>query len=394
MNRFVLLIVIALTIVGCSKPINYNIVIKNVTLFDGENEMGIVNIAINADTISAISNKELHADSIIIGNGKFVVPGLVNGHGHLWLEDHIKESYKAGVLANMGMHSGNQKRDDSLKQLSQKSGRAFYYSSKIAATVPGGHPTHITPNMETINDSISTTKWVDNRISEGADYIKIIKEGEPWFGSEQLSPTLSNDSIKKIIDYAKLNGKKVFVHIGTLQEMLDIAPMKPEGFVHMWYWSKNAELRDEHLEVIKASNAFIIPTALINKRGFERMKKESGDFAEWGMNAFLSMEIMMKDIKRLHDNGILLVAGTDSGNPGVMWGNDLIEEIKIYSEAGLSNIDALKTATGNAAKAFDIQVGKLKVGNKANLVLLSANPIEDLNNLKKVEQVWKNGKTE
>ena len=75
------------------------------------------------------------------------------------------------------------------------------------------------------------------------------------------------------------------------------------------------------------------------------------------------------------------------------FGADFYLELELYKMAGLSNIEILKTATGNAAKAFDLPIGELTIGSKANMILLSNSPISDLENLRKVEQVWKNGKT-
>lgn len=57
----------------------------------------------------------------------------------------------------------------------------------------------------------------------------------------------------------------------------------------------------------------------------------------------------------------------------------------------MSNVEVLKTATGNAARAFGLPVGVLAEGEKANLVLLSGSPVADLENLRAVEGIWKNG---
>jgi imidazolonepropionase-like amidohydrolase len=75
------------------------------------------------------------------------------------------------------------------------------------------------------------------------------------------------------------------------------------------------------------------------------------------------------------------------------FGADYYLELSLYKMAGMSNLEILKAATGNAAKAFGLPIGELKIGSKASMVILNGNPIEDIENLKKVEQVWKNGKT-
>ena len=134
--------------VACQSPPAYDVVIQNVGLFDGENDRGIVNIAINADTIASISNEILLADSIVDGSGKFIMPGMVNSHVHIWESEQLKEAYAAGILANMGMHASNASRDSLLKAQGLTKEFAYYYSAGIAATVPGGHPTQITPDSQ------------------------------------------------------------------------------------------------------------------------------------------------------------------------------------------------------------------------------------------------------
>lgn len=61
--------------------------------------------------------------------------------------------------------------------------------------------------------------------------------------------------------------------------------------------------------------------------------------------------------------------------------------------AGLSNLEILKAATGNAAKAFEMPIGELLPGSKATFLVLNKNPLEDIMNIKTINQIWKNGKT-
>ena len=67
-------------------------------------------------------------------------------------------------------------------------------------------------------------------------------------------------------------------------------------------------------------------------------------------------------------------------------------DVEHEAGAGLSNLEILRTATGNAARAFGLPIGEVSPGGAANFVLLSANPLENMENLRMVEQVWKNGK--
>ncbi len=391
MKRNIIISTIALLLTTCAADHRYDLVIANVGMFDGERDLGIVNIAVNADTIAAISKSPLRSDSIVDGTGKYIVPGLVNSHAHIWEEEQLMEAYRAGVLANMGMHASNHTRDSTLKVTGDGKGYPFYYTAGVAATLPGGHPTQITPGIETVNDSVSIKQFVNNRISEGVDYIKVIKESSPWFEHPEGPPSLPYDSIAKIIDYAHSKGLKVIVHIGLLEEMVEISKLRPDGFAHMWYSSNNSNLTDEKLKVIKESGAFVVPTALVNEKAILFANKEGGSFAAWANENFLSMPEIKKSICKVHEAGITILAGTDNGNFDLNWGDDLINELLIYSECGMSNEEILKTATGNPAKVWNIPVGLLHVGSKATMVLLNGNPMENLETVKDVNIIWKNG---
>lgn len=380
---------------SCSQPAEYELVIENVRFFDGEEDKGIVNIAINSDTIAAIGTDPLLSDSTIDGSGKYLIPGLVNSHTHIWRAEDLKAGYDAGILANIGTHASDETRDSLIKAKSKEEGYPFYYTSGIAATVPGGHPTQVSSNpIETISDTISVKEFVDNRIANGADFIKIVRENHDFF-IFPAQPTLSYNQIEEIIDYTHSLDYKAAVHIGMLSEMVKIAEFKPDGFVHMWSYSDESELKEEHLDIIKESGAFVVPTALLIPRGFENSKIRGEKAYKWAKENFISTEETLQGIRRMHQAGIMLVAGTDAGaTPTVNWGSDLLAELDLYSEAGLSNVEVLKTATGNAAKAWDIPVGRLRIGSKTNMVLLNENPLENLEALKDINRIWKVALTE
>ncbi len=385
-----ILVVINLIILlfSCSTPKKYDLVIHNVGMFDGEEDRGIVNIGINADTIAIITKDELQADSIIDASGKYIIPGLVNSHTHIWNEEQLKEGYDNGILAIIGLHASNSDRDRGLKELSKKEGYPFYFTSGYAATVPGGHPTQISSfPIETINDSVSVKKWVDNRIAEKVDLIKVVRDSAEFFGAPPL-PTLSYDSIRDLIKYAQSKGIITVVHTSGVEETIRISEFQPNGFVHD-NPVKDSTLTTEQLHILKKNNVFVIPTAILAVKSREIVKPDSPRYQHI-MEKRPVPETVIENITLMQDIGVMILAGTDAGSvPFINWGDDLLYELDIYSRAGLSNIEVLKTATGNASKAWDIPIGKLGVGSELNMVLLKGNPIDGLENLKEVEQVWK-----
>ena len=386
-NALLLVSIGILFLSGCSKPTKYSYVISNVGFFDGYEDRGIVNLGINNDTISVISKEELSSDSILDGSGKYLIPGLVNSHVHAWKDEHLKEAYNAGVLALMNMHSGSYERDDNMKALSKLEGHSFYYTSGTGATVPGGHPgSVVSGTFETINDTLSVYQWADRRFAEDVDYIKIFRDNRPL---RTHMPKLPFDSIKKLVDYTHEKGKKAVVHATTVDEFKTIAKYKPDGFVHD-IRVKGYVYEPDLLDEIKSSGAFVCPTATFTVKAYDMYTPKDTLAYNYLIKPSPTPKTIMKNIKLLFDAGITIVAGTDVGGPPYLnWGDDLLYELNIYSKAGLPNLEVLRTATGYAANAWDIPIGVLEVGSKLNMILLNGNPIENLENLKNIEHIWK-----
>ena len=91
----------------------------------------------------------------------------------------------------------------------------------------------------------------------------------------------------------------------------------------------------------------------------------------------------MKLVKALHDAGAGLLIGTDDR------AEIIHEELALFVEAGLTPFEALRVATVNAAEYLGLtdEIGVVSVGKRANLVMLAANPLEDINNTKTIEGV-------
>ncbi|MGY5851736.1 amidohydrolase family protein [Salegentibacter sp. F14] len=390
MKTFVFIVAFIISWCGSAQTPIYDLVIKEVGLFDGYQDQGIVNLAINADTIAEISTKDLKGRKSIAGAGYYLIPGLVNAHVHVSRKEHLKTGYPLGVLTLLNMHTGLEDREQRWKKITKdSSGFSRLYGAGNAATVPGGHPTQFSPNMETINDSLSIEEWVNHRIAENVDYIKIVREQHEWFGKQGF-PALDFEQIHQIIDYAHSKGYKVVVHSNTVEEMMKIAEFEPDGFVHMLEFKDDYPVPEAYYQTLKKSGVFIVTNG-----GMALKPKDNAPpfIRQWIENNLLDAEQRAEIIKKMNENNILLVVGTDAQEEKMDFGSDYFFELQLYKMAGLSNEEILKAATGNAAKAFDLPIGELKVGSKADMILLKEDPLIDIENLKKVKQIWKNGKT-
>ncbi len=99
-------------------------------------------------------------------------------------------------------------------------------------------------------------------------------------------------------------------------------------------------------------------------------------------------------LKKLHEAGTTIICGTDAGIGVTVPGYSIHQELAFYKEAGLSNYEVLKTATVNASKTHSVMsnMGTIEVGKVANLILIENNPLLDLSALQNPSTVFIKGK--
>ena len=102
----------------------------------------------------------------------------------------------------------------------------------------------------------------------------------------------------------------------------------------------------------------------------------------------------MTIVKKLHEAGVTIICGTDGGIGVTIPGFSIHQELAFYKEAGLSNYEVLKTATVNASQTHSImnQLGTIEEGKIANLLLVDENPLINLSSLKKPTFIFVNGR--
>jgi imidazolonepropionase-like amidohydrolase len=106
------------------------------------------------------------------------------------------------------------------------------------------------------------------------------------------------------------------------------------------------------------------------------------------------LEVAKRNLKMLVDGGVRIAFGTDSGPPARFQGFFEHLELEMMVEAGLTPMQALVSATGDAARCHQRggQLGTLAAGAAADVLVLGANPLDNIRNTRSIEQVWINGR--
>jgi imidazolonepropionase-like amidohydrolase len=100
----------------------------------------------------------------------------------------------------------------------------------------------------------------------------------------------------------------------------------------------------------------------------------------------------LANLQKVWDAGIPVAMGTDAGNIGTLHGPSVFREMAIMVQSGLTTLEVLRSATTNGAKAMARDVGAVAPGKLADLLVLDADPLANIENLSKIHRVIKDGK--
>ena len=107
-----------------------------------------------------------------------------------------------------------------------------------------------------------------------------------------------------------------------------------------------------------------------------------------------TLTIALHNLKAVRDAGITIVMGTDAGNIGTLHGPSVLREMHLMQEAGLTPLEVLRSATSDGALALGLadELGRIAPGQRADLVVLDADPLADSGNLERIYRIVRDGR--
>jgi imidazolonepropionase-like amidohydrolase len=383
--------------------------IKDVRIFDGEKIIPVGNVVFAGRTISACGpGAAVPAGAEIIdGRGKTLLPGLIDSHVHTFGADSLKQALVFGVTTVIDMFMDVPTMQSVKKAQSEGKApdQAYLVSSGTLATVAGGHGTEYGLAIPVIASPPDAPAFVERRIAEGSDFIKIIHDD----GSTYKIPrnTLTDAEVAALIDAAHKKGKKAVIHAATLKNCVDALNAGVDGLAHLYF---NDAFDAEFGKLAARKKAFVIPTLSILRtmsgavdteslsadRGLapyfksadlQAMKTEVSFIT--GKSSYAAAERALGQLKAA---GVPILAGTDAPNPSTIFGASLHRELVLLVAAGLTPIEALRAATSVPAEEFGLRTrGRVKPGFVADLLLVEGDPTTDVTATRKITAIWKEG---
>ena len=191
-------------------------VIRHVRLFDGQSVINGTSVLIaNGKVIAIGEGLRLPIGATVIeGKGRTLLPGLIDAHTHVRCRQDLEQALALGVTTALSMLM-NVNLFRAMKQEQQANGandRADLFSSGYAATAPGGHGIEKGLSFPTISDPEQAQTWVDDRIAEGSEFIKIIYENGGDTGQVGRQ-SIDRATLRALIVAAHARGKLAVVHI-------------------------------------------------------------------------------------------------------------------------------------------------------------------------------------
>ena len=381
-------------------------------VFDGESTLERSTVVVQGGRIIAVATdapipRGFH---IVSGAGKTLLPGLIDSHVHVF-PGAQRDALRFGVTTELDMFdlshdfSAWRAQRASLERTDQ----ADTWAAGTGVTVKGGGPIQdLPPTIEvpTLESAAEAKQFVDARIAEGSDHIKLFVENLSEYHTAKSLPTLTREEVCAVINAAHEGGKLAVSHAQAEWAAQEAIECGTDGLAHIF---PDQIADDGFLRLAKSHHVFILTTDSVwaGVAALDLAKSLAADprvakyLSESQKQSLLQentsphpdfFQNALENTRRLHLAGVDLLAGTDAPNPATAHGVSLHQELQILVKAGYTPQQALNAATALPARVFHLEDrGRVAVGARADLVLVAGNPLENIADTLSIVRIWKNG---
>lgn len=450
-NSWLVLVLLLLT--GDSAPAqDHGVALTGVTLIDGTGAPARAGMTIQmrdglVTHVGPSTETTLpEGTRVIDGAGKYVIPGLADMHVHFGrglglpnspdgVDDVLRQFVSYGVTSvlNLGAYFG---RADQIETLRKRREAGEVIAPHIYATggllaVPGSHP--INRWKRSLPDSVDAEAYdwsrrgvwvvrspedvsevVTRMAAAGMDGIKVVIDSEMRAPpGKARSPMISMEMLDAAVQEARNRGLPVLAHASGPRELENALDAGVHAVVHLGGEPAGADLRER----MRRQGVYLVPTLSVYvwadtwgdpednltdpflHRGVEEGVIEAArawplapttapteeDWA-WRRNFLAGLQVA-------RDAGVKLVAGTDAPAGLNFHGYSMHRELEFLVEAGLTPMEALMSATSGAAELLGQEdvFGTIQPGMRADLLILAADPLDDIRNTRTLEMVVMDG---
>jgi imidazolonepropionase-like amidohydrolase len=395
-------------------------IIKAGTLIDGTSSQPRRNqtIVIRGNRIESVGGEAPAGARVIDLSNMTVMPGLIDTHTHIFLqgEDPAEGGYdvqllkhplayraaRAAVSARRALEQGFTTIRDvetegagygdvGIKQAINEGripGPRMFVVTRAISTTGGYNLEGYAPEIEVpkgaqiIDGPVEARKAAREQLDHGADWIKVYMTHRSWVdkqGNLVSQPTLTLEEIRAISDEAHAWKKKVACHAyggDGLHRALDGGC---DSIEH------GLDLDDAAVAQMARQGTWLVPTIAVY------YDHHSPPDTPAGQRDRKRVAVHGPSFQKAMKAGVKIAFGTDAG--GFSWDDPMAQEFGRMVEFGMTPIDAIRSATSRAAEMLGMsgELGVIAPGAYADIVAVSGDPLRDVNVLKDVRFVMKDG---
>ena len=352
------------------------------------------------------SGRRAGADAIDL-KGRYLVPGIISCHTHLWVvlpfadatrsESPALTALRAARRAKDALHAGV----TTVRTLSemyrvdihirQAAARGWVEAPRIVAagqalSVTGGHGS-VASSFADGGDGFLAAARAE--LAAGADHIKIFITGGIMRAGEQLdTPQMTDAEIAGAVRAATEHHTYVVAHAASSGPIRQALKLGVRGFEHGY------RLDDDTAVAMAAAGAYLTPTLCVSQPRSADFMRAHG-FQPWAIDLALATGIEHRvSIGRAIHAGVTLVNGTDFPPGAEMDGTSAaVYEMELMVEAGLSPLQSLQAATINGARLCNLpNVGHIDEGMAADVLAIPGDPTTDITAMRSIQFVMQMGR--